>query len=467
MLAARIAVVSLIVAAGVAVSSLAAQQPVNHDGDLVLSGSQAMVIEESDFSISGEIRLSGRSTLTIRNSKVAFTAGEQFTWGARSRAVVEDQASIVIENSTLHAEPDLIGHARVSIDAYDEARVQVINSTLATSVRDVEVSGYDSSTLEILDSSITEVQLRGGARAYLSNSEVDWAICAYFGDDSVVIADGLRGGEIEYLEWPAANEADPSQPQVRISESVVHGWGIGVYGNAQVRISNSELEELNLTLEGASGSMSTIGPRHYTTWDLTADNEMVAACDVALRETTIDSWILSLTDTSGPTSFSNVVLSQLFLGNSEDRLSLENCELNRLMVSGGSPVLLLQNSLISTGFDLWDTELTVIGDIDISANAHMGQWEDSIVRREITVVVVEPPTFARTAGVELTLTGPLGSQTVYTTGSDGTSRLMLTFTSFDRDKSYSLHAVSPSGYVESADLSYLTPSPVIMRLRSP
>jgi hypothetical protein len=120
-------ILSLGVPSKTSASSLFLSSKTVHDGDLVVSGNDILVIENSEYDLIGNLTVKDNATLIIRNSTFNQTGPPiNATENERALIFVEDNARLVITNATVIISQRL--PSRVSID--DHATLEITDSVM-------------------------------------------------------------------------------------------------------------------------------------------------------------------------------------------------------------------------------------------------------------------------------------------------------------------------------------------------
>jgi hypothetical protein len=115
------------------------------EGDIITSGSETRIID-SEYHLIGNIIVKDNSTLIIRNTIFNQTSGN-----GRVGIVIENRASFIVTNATLALSQD----STSKITVQDEAKFDMVDSTIANSKSDVYIWVRENSTLQIENSAIS------------------------------------------------------------------------------------------------------------------------------------------------------------------------------------------------------------------------------------------------------------------------------------------------------------------------
>jgi parallel beta-helix repeat protein len=147
----------------------------NYVGDLVVNGSETLLISDCEFNITGRLTISDQAQVTLRNCTFVSNwnendqpdptiPGGNYYWRTR-HVIVEDQAklNIIDSNVTLLVLTNLANVYTHAIAAYDTALITMTNSTLSWNGDPLQSENsavylFDSARLVLTNSSISTFQ---------------------------------------------------------------------------------------------------------------------------------------------------------------------------------------------------------------------------------------------------------------------------------------------------------------------
>jgi len=451
---------------GVMAFSTSARQAVQHQGRIQLSGTQTLVIEDVDYYLSGGIYLQDNAKLVIRNASVFFT--ESTTpdiWGATSPIEASGHSTIEVHNSQITAtEGDPSGRI-LTVTAGDSAHVAILESTIGGEDIQGVLFGSGSGQLIVDHSTVSEIRVFGESEASIVGSTVLWAVGIDFSGNSRAELAGLRRGYLS--EWSSAPSAAVQSPRpiVRIQDSTVGAWSIGIHDEAQVSLSDSDLDRIVVSLADPVGELHDLAPGTYTDWDLQTSADSTTGIGLHLLRCEVGSWILQFAGGERGVLVANSDLAQLELLDYSGTVSFEDSSLAAVWIVGGKPSLSFSKTPITRGLQLAGTYLTLLGDVQFSDAAFLASWENSTVVRTYEVLVQDGGGKA-IQDATVTLYNPHGVRTsVKLTDSNGTCQEIVTYSYADRESCWRVDVSSGAGAMGTGQACLMSKTQVIVRVR--
>ena len=233
-----------------------------HSGDLVISGTETMTIENEKYLQQGNIYINDQAKLILRNSELAMDRGDVAT--IHVYIFVSENASLEIENSLIFPRSGLvcvINHGNVSItdsptsihyfDMSRGAKLTMINSEMVYTIGGLlQVAGGD---ITLIDSTIGALGLWVPAGAHLNIS-------------------GLESGGY-YESWDVHDIIPEADYNLVLERTTIlkddftgdlkhgpyeRGWLFFLDPDAHVRISNSELRKVFIDLKNENVSFENL-----------------------------------------------------------------------------------------------------------------------------------------------------------------------------------------------------------------
>ena len=226
-----------------------------HTGDLVISGNETMVIEDTEYFQQGNIYINDEAKLIIRNSQFMLGRGDVPT--IHTYIFVSEKASLEIENSTIfpYQPPDEMGALVVIrnsgnvtitdsptsihlLEVHDGAQLTMIDSEMVFEIGGLlQVAGGNS---KLVNSTIGAVALTVPANSHLNVSEMKSGVYLESWDIHDIIPDVNYNLVLEKTHI-LKDELEPG-PYER-------GWIFFIDPQAHARISNSELRKVFINLQ--------------------------------------------------------------------------------------------------------------------------------------------------------------------------------------------------------------------------
>jgi len=440
-----------------------AREEVHHEGDLILDGSEGMLIKETDFVISGDILLSGTAQLVVQDSTLRFTSLDPTVWGGEANIELCGSANLNLVNSTIAVDPTAGADPIAIIFLTDQATLSMASSQFDGDTNSLVFCRGDARTY-FYGANLGEIRLGDTSRADIQASTILWTVGLDFGGASEIALDRLVGGRISSRQLP--ERPDGFGPVAIILDSWVGGWSIEVAEGAQVRIADSELERMTLEMSGPTGAIRNLAPGMHHNWKLSEDAGTTASCELELDSTNIGGWSVHLSDVHGPLRLADSSLTSIRISNCSERIPFERVDVRALCVFGGGPVLSFDASSLALGIDIDESSLTITGDLAISPSSRFSHWENSTLTREM-IVLVRSQDRSPVEGATVSWIDEMGVPHTQTTDPDGMCQMMVVFTDQNRLEPQTLDVTGPSGSIATKPITYLSSSPVIVVLESP
>ena len=438
-----------------------ASSPVSHQGDIVLGGSQRMVIEGVIYEQAGSIHLNGSSTLVIRDSELRFTNTSQSIWGAFGKIVVRDQASLQIEDSTITGSYRGGGlGSMVNINAWDSSRILWEAAVAEGAV----LSLFDVSQLDMRGGTVFEMNLEDSPTATIEDSTVIWALGLEFVGNSQATLSGLKPGHVEYLVFPAGTSERGPVPSLEITNSSIGAWSVLAGDTADLTLRDCHINRLNVMLRDPSGSIEGWRPGYFADWNPTRDTSILAPLNLHLLRTTVTSNLCVWFDGgSHDVEVSDSKFANLLLYQYSGTTTFTDCVLDGFWINDSTPNLRFVNSEVRFGLDLMESSVSIAGDVAFSEQALFGTWESSSVFRDYEVRVVDA-TGRPVPNSRIRVESPTGHIYERTTDDGGLISVLLSFTDATSQLVWELTATTPDGELAMGQLRFLSTSPFVIRL---
>ncbi len=254
-----------------------------YKGDLTLEGRDSLILENGEFEQFGNIYLKDKSKLIIRDSTFKITRYQRLLnhWGVH----LQDRASLEIENSKLISGDGTL----FVIHARDNARVNMRNSP--TKIHLFTIFGNAKAVVEnseIIGDIGGLVGAFEKADVKLINSKVG-AVNLYIPSGAAFEASGLGTGFFE--KWNLYENAKVSGINYNITlintelikdtigpGPFERGWPIFIESDARVKLKDSELRKVVITLRNEKAEFADFSLETYTNFsyrDITLENVIV------------------------------------------------------------------------------------------------------------------------------------------------------------------------------------------------
>jgi len=361
-----------------------------HSGDLVISGTETVIIEDEKYLQQGNIYVNDRAKLIIRNSELAMDRGDLAT--IHVYIFVSENASLEIENSLIFPRSGLVcvmNHGNVSItdsptsihyfDMSRGAKLTMINSEMVYTIGGLlQVAGGD---ITLIDSTIGALGLWVPAGAHLNIS-------------------GLESGGY-YESWDVRDIIPEADYNLVLKRTTIlkddftgdlkhgpyeRGWLFFLNPNAHVRISNSELRKvfIDLTNENVSFENLKVGIPSSLKYR-----------DIELTDVTVmGQWPFTIMDSNVTISNSDYLFLQL---SGQSTVSLIDSHMCEFIPRDFFGTIIFENGLWTCAGEIlgniphhsMENDFTIKGSLKIEGVRENLQWKDAQVTREYDVIVID------------------------------------------------------------------------------
>ena len=300
-----------------------------HKGSLVVERSNVLLISDCRFVQVGDVVVRESGTLIIRNAEFVLNQSHSYEF----TILVEDHASLVIEDSTLLS--NYVFEVRVT----ELTAAQIVDSdirgrlvcdggdTTVLSSMVSEVLCWDGAKLHLVETTAS-VSCKGGD-LYIEDSRIPLMTLDLW--DARAILMDLEPGHIDHWKLRENNLVWWAYPRITIENSDIGGWGVEVGGTSDVSVRSSQLSTLGVHFtDEINVSMERLPTGHIDRWNLLEDAEVnMILLKLNVEDSTIQNpWKIGCWD------FSNVYVSDSQLSSLECH-GFSNVSLLRVQVSGG------------------------------------------------------------------------------------------------------------------------------------
>ncbi|MFX1255306.1 MAG: hypothetical protein ACFFCZ_27135 [Promethearchaeota archaeon] len=235
-----------------------------HTGDLIISGHETMVIEDTEYFQQGNVYINDEAKLIIRNSQFMLGRGDVPT--IHTSIFVAEKASLIVENSTIfpYQPPDGMGGLVVIcnegntnitdsptsihvLEVCHGAQLNIVNSEMVFEIGGLlQVEGGNT---QIVNSTIGAIGLNVPANSHLDVSEIESGVYLESWDIHDIIPDVNYDLVLEKTSI-LKDELEPG-PYER-------GWIFFIASQAHARISNSELRKVFITFQNEETGLENL-----------------------------------------------------------------------------------------------------------------------------------------------------------------------------------------------------------------
>ena len=361
-----------------------------HSGDLVISGTETMIIEDEKYLQQGNIYINDQAKLILKDSELRMGRGDIAT--IHVYIFVSENASLEIENSLIYPQSGLvcvINHGEVSItdsptsihyfDMSRGAKLTMINSEMVYTIGGLlQVAGGD---ITLIDSTIGALGLWVPADAHLNIKDLKSGV--YF--ESWDVHDIIPEADYNLVLERTSILKDDFTGELKHGP-YERGWLFFLDPDAHVRISDSELRKVFIDLINEDVSFENLK---------VGIPSSLKYRDIELTDVTVmGQWPFTITD-------SNVTISNsdyLFLQPSgQSTVSLINSHMCEFIPRNFFGTMIFKNSLWTTAGEIlgniphhsMNNDFDIKGSLKIEGVRENLQWKDAQVTKEYDVIVID------------------------------------------------------------------------------
>jgi hypothetical protein len=423
------------------------QSTVTHSGDLVLTGSDQLVIENQKFVVDGNVYLSGDAQLVLRNAELLV---DHYP---RQEIFVSDRATLSADNAVftgfLHT--SFSGESNLIAD-----RVFLINL----------IGVSDRANVSIENSCIFEdrfglVQVGGQADVHIVDSVVG-ALGLEIPPELPVEIDGLVSGFFEYWDAREALSGDLGYDLTLDRTTVMEnpgysggyelGWNVFTTSDADLSIRDSILNKLVVAFDGSDVHLTGLD-RSTPVSGAVGNVQMV---DTEIR----GQWGIFVADGDLLVEDSDGVW---LWPEGDGDTTVVRTAVNEFDPRHYTGTIRLEHSSMTNGFEVFDGSVfRMEGTVDMRDIGPLFS-SDSFMTRGYEIVVIEAATGLPVPGVGLELA--FGGSVVWsgTTTSEGTAGFDLTFGRDNYESTWRLRSTDPDVHLDR-EVSIYADSPVQVNL---
>lgn len=360
-----------------------------HSGDLVISGTETMTIENEKYLQQGNIYINDQAKLIIRNSELAMDRGDVAT--IHVYIFVSENASLEIENSLVFPRSGLVcvwNHGKVNItdsptsihyfDMSRGAQLTMINSEMVYTIGGLlQVAGGD---ITLIDSTIGALGLWVPAGAHLNISDLESG--GYF--ESWDVHDIIPEADYNLVLERTTILKDDFTSDLKHGP-YERGWLFFLNPDAHVRISNSELRKVFIDLKNENVSFENLK---------VGIPSSLKYRDIELTDVTVmGQWPFTIMDSNVTISNSDYLFLQT---GGQSTVSLIDSHMCEFIPRDFFGTMIFENGLWTCAGEIlgniphhsMENNFTIKGSLKIGPELRNSlQWKDAQVTREYEVIV--------------------------------------------------------------------------------
>jgi rhodanese-related sulfurtransferase len=245
-----------------------------HNGNLDVSGTQTLTIENCTYIQNGNIYVSGR--LVLNNTILAFPGRYP-----NCEIVATGNSSIYIENTVITVASGFI----VPMGFVDRATIVARNSVLDC----VGIGLNEKSEGAFMNVTIFELDPRDSANVTLQDSRVVWTLSLSFQFPQTGDLDNLRGGLYENWGLHQNQSVSNVNYEVTLKNTSVAFWSFGIDSNSDITISDSSIGRAAVSVNQNVVQLDAIRPGHQ---------ENLTVGRISLHDVDVNHWLIAVYDIS-------------------------------------------------------------------------------------------------------------------------------------------------------------------------
>lgn len=438
---------------------------ITHTGDLVVSGNETRVIENTRYFQQGNVYVNDEAKLIIRDSQFMLGRGDVHT--IHVYITVDSKAKLEIENSTIFQNifPEAIGHP-THIVVRTGGGVSIIDSP--TAIHLLEISG--GAHVKIVNSQLVNKNPPGGLVQVASDTDTEiinstiGAIGLNVPRGSHLSVSGLRSG-VNLESWNVSDVISDADYRLVLKRTRIlkdeanpgpyeRGWIFFADPQANVNISNSELRKVFIDVQGGEARFENL--RIGSPSSLRLGN--IELSNVTMR----GQWSFTLKDANltitgseylflQPTGTSNLCLVNSHMVEFIPRdffgtIDFTNCTWTVAgEIIGGLPYHSMENNF------------TIRGSLKLASELRDNlQWKDAQVVREYDVITIDEngdPIKGALVSIE-------GEE--FMSDDDGKSRFSLVLNGSSYDRLRRLEVFKGGILIAQKDIDFFTETPILI-----
>ena len=295
------------------------------------------------------------------------------------------------------------------------------------------------------------------ANVSILHSKILGRVDLFFNDSKPVEVTRLTPGHIDHWEFtrPKANTF-----HLVFDDAEIESWLVDIGDKGNVLIKDCVLSGLVLSPQGISGTISGLNPGLFSSWSLHENNDVDCAIKLSLINTRIQSWLLHFSNQARLTIYNSNLKHIQFSGYAD--LSLRSVYVRGLTGWDTVGKIDFDGSSITQGIEFSNAILTLTGNVSISSDCYVSEWQNSTIIRDFPVVLKKDfDTPASQMPIEITL--PNGRKLDQTTDDNGRTLFQCTFTDSTYQDTCQLQVTTGSKEITHS-VGFLESTPVTISL---
>jgi len=436
---------------------------VTHEGDLIISGTETLIIENENYLQRGNIYINDQAKLIIRNSQLAITRGDVPT--IHTYIFVSQDASLDIENSLIFPSPleedsgllcimnkgdTNIIDSPTSIHYFDMsegATLTMENSAMVFTIGGLlQISGGD---IELIDSTLGALALTVPANANMDISGLNSGVYL----DSWDVHDIIPEADYNLVLEKTCILKDDFTGELKHGP-YERGWLFFLNPTAHVNIANSELRKVFIDLinEDVEFENLKVGVPSSLEYQ-----------DIKLEDITVmGQWPFWIEDSDVTITNSNYLFLQ---PTGQSTISLVNSHIVEFIPRDFFGTIIFENGQWTTAGEIlggvpyhsMENNFTIKGSLQISSEVKaMLQWKDAQVTREYDVIVNDENDNA-IEGALIKINGQ-----TFISDNDGKAKFELLFDEFNYIEPQGLEIMVGENLFAIKEIDFFTKTPIII-----
>ncbi len=344
-------------------------------GDLVLEGSQRLVITEGVLCVKGSIMLHDNATLKITDATIRMTETEETLCSDTGHIRVHDGARLILENVRIEIPGSASPWALICTYNNAQAQLQAVHGAGGAEAR---IKAFHESTVQLADMSVHRLYVSGNTRVNTVGANItNDLMLVYRGRDRAELTD-LRSGVHDSFELYRGTSTGF---HITLEDTHVERWSVDVAEHAHVTVTGTTLAVVHLGLSQLPDVIEDLRPDHHVSWRLHTESDPTAGGNLILENTYVGFWCLVVNERRTPLTIRDSELGELYMRASTSDIRLEHTHV-KTMQAHESRVAIEGSALtVSRAIGLGGSLVSILGEVEFQHTRSNVFWSNSSVGR--------------------------------------------------------------------------------------
>jgi hypothetical protein len=413
----------------------------NHEGDLVITWGNTLVIEDTDYTQKGDIYVEDGGKLVVRNASLTMLCDYDGQYAFRVRGGELDMVNVQLASSRTRVDVWVSGNGHVSLSGVTGL---AINPWLS-----------GNSSAFFFSSELGCVDVSDGSSVEMRSSVVQYFI--RLGVDSPVPVEFSDVAPARYDDTKMPSTATAGEFSLSLKDTYVGGWVVRVGIGADVTVKDSELSQVDMRFADATGRINALQLGLQRDWDSSSLAVRGRASQVRLVNTIVtDGWFMFVSGSINLQISDSAVALSL---RERSSVELTKCSVSWFEEVDHEGVVTFSGTTLGDYIQVVETQARWQGDVHVLAGVYVVGWYSSSVTRVYGVRVTNTQgSPVPTARIEVK--DESGKVVlVRTTDVQGEAEFGLTFTGENYRDTWT---VSVLGYSQGQTVTFLSSTPLAL-----